>query len=357
MALLLPIWLRRERRLERHRCVIGGREAPGHEAGAPGITMDLKTVIDLLGKEHGPADEMTGAFLEDAVATFAGNPAGATNAIRQLQASDPSGFVLAAVRMLAAKTEKSPGLQYVAGLVFAGNLLLDPLVDEDALPIDAAISLARNLSMAEPVLDARLMRKVILQAHGNIASIPASAALRLLRLVSEISDCSRLSSYLIQLLRHPSAEVRSKAALLLGRANLNLTRVKSFLDSDDARLRANAIESLWGYRSSQVEELLREASKDSSGRASMNALMDLCRRKDCGACSHVCSLASSPESAKRAAAAWAMGEIGDPEFAHILEKLAEDPDSGVRAMAAKSRPRLRPPKHASSPAVKDGEEV
>ena len=320
--------------------------------------MDLKAVIDLLGKDHEPADEMTGAFLEDAIATFAGNPAGATNAIRQLQANDPSGFVLAAVRMLAAKTEKSPGLQYLAGLVFSGNLLLDSLLDENALPIDSAISLARNLSMAEPVLDARLMRKVILPAHGNIAAIPGSAALRLLRLVSEISDCSRLSSYLIQLLRHPTAEVRSKAALLLGRANLNLTRVKSFLDSDDARLRANAVESLWGYRSTHVEELLREASKEPSGRASVNALMELCRRKDCAACCEISKMALSPEPVKRAAAAWAMGEVGDPQFAHILGELAEDPDSGVRAMAAKSRarlrvPELRPPKPANPPAAKD----
>src|SRR5271166_4851511 len=91
------------------------------------LGMDLKLVIELLGKEHCPTDEMTGAFLEDAVASFSTNPAGATNAISQLQSADPSGFVLAAVDLLASRTDKSPGVQYLAGLLFAGNLMVDPL--------------------------------------------------------------------------------------------------------------------------------------------------------------------------------------------------------------------------------------
>ncbi len=238
---------------------------------------------------------------------------------------------------------------------FAGNLLIDPLLDEEALALDSAISLARNLATAEPVLDARLLRKMLSNAGGDVGGIKASTALRALRLVESISDCSRLSCYLIQLLRHPAAEVQSKVALLLGRANLNLTRVKSFLASDDARLRANTIESLWGQRSVSVLEILRGAIQDASPRASMNALVELCRHGDGEALERIHLAAGSHDPVQRSRAAWAMGETGDPQFAPVLDKLAIDPEAHVREMAQKSRAKLRPAAPAPAPPAPDEE--
>jgi hypothetical protein len=316
--------------------------------------VDFKAILELLGKGSA-ADEMTGAFLDDAVASFHTKPAAAANAIRQLQASHPPEFALAAVRLLAAKTEESPGVQYVAGLLFAGNLLIDPLLDEDALPLDSAISLARNLATTEPVLDARLLQKMLTNAGDDVRGIKASMALRALRLVESISDCSRLSSYLVKLLRHPSGEVQSKVALLLGRANLNLTRVKDFLASDDARLRANTIESLWGQHSSGVQEILQGAIHDSSPRASMNAVLELCRQGDVEARERIGHAAGSNDPAQRSRAAWAMGETGDPGFAPVLDKLAADPDAHVQEMAKKCRAKLRPPDPPPKPPPLDEE--
>lgn len=324
------------------------------------VGMDLKAIIELLGEENGPADEVTAGLLE-AVASFSSTPGAATSAIRQLQAGNPSGFAFAAVRLLAGETERSAGMQYVAGLFLAGNLLIPPLLDEAALPLGAAIALARNLSArnmsacnvaaAEPALDSRLLQKLLTNAGGEVQSIQVPAALRALRLVEAISDCSRLSSYLIQLLRHPSPEVRSKVALLLGRANFNLTRVKQLLASDDARLRANTVESLWGNRSVAVQQVLREASKDSSGRTSMNALLELTRQGDQEAFERIRQAARGFDATQRARSAWAMGESGNPEFAPLLDKLSEDQDSQVRAMARTSRGKLRQAQYESKDAA------
>ncbi len=312
--------------------------------------MDLKAIIELLGEENGPADEVTAGLLE-AVASFSSTPGAATSAIRQLQAGNPSGFAFAAVRLLAGETERSAGMQYVAGLFLAGNLLIPPLLDEAALPLGAAIALARKLAAAEPALDSRLLQKLLTNAGGEVQSIKVPAALRALRLVEAISDCSRLSSYLIQLLRHPSREVRSKVALLLGRANFNLTRVKQLLASDDARLRANTVESLWGNRSVAVQQVLREASKDSSGRTSMNALLELTRQGDQEAFERIRQAARGFDATQRARSAWAMGESGNPEFAPLLDKLSEDQDSQVRAMARTSRGKLRQAQYESKDAA------
>jgi HEAT repeat protein len=183
-------------------------------------------------------------------------------------------------------------------------------------------------------------------AGGDARGIKSSAALRVLKLVESISDCSRLSSYLIQLLRHPNPGVRSKAALLLGKSNLNLSRVKSFLSSDDPRLRANTVESLWGHRSPAVQEVLREAAKDPNARTSMNALVELCRQGDREAFERISNAATASDPVMRSRAAWAMGVAGDQEFAPLLEKLEADENPRVKLLSLKARaakPSAKPP--------------
>jgi HEAT repeat protein len=164
--------------------------------------------------------------------------------------------------------------------------------------------------------------------------------LRVLSLLDKISDCSRLASFLVQLMRHPGAHVRSKVALLLGRSNLNLSRVKSFLASDDVRQRANVVEALWGRREPAVLTILREAAKDQHHRVAINALVGLCRAGDGDACDRLKQLASSTDAVLRAGAAWAMGEVGDGAFHGPLMELMQDAEDKVRSMAAKSLKRL-----------------
>lgn len=314
--------------------------------------MDLKQILELLGQQQLPADEMTGGFLDDAVAGFAANPAVATNAIYQLQASNPSGFVLAAVRMLTTREEKSPGVQYVAKLMSSGDLLIDGLIDKRVLGLDAATVLARNLSSVEPLLDARMVNKLIAIVGGDIRSVDVQAGLRVLSLVEAISDCSHLSMYLVQLMRHPSAHMRSKAALLLGRANLNLGRTKSHLASEDPRIRANAVAALWGWRDPHILTLLQEAARDKHPRVAINALVGLCKAGDAEAVDRLKRLAISPDASVRIGAAWAMGGLESPEFVPVLTTLEQDADSKVGAMAARfsKAPPVATPASAVDPA-------
>jgi hypothetical protein len=302
--------------------------------------MNLKLILESLSQEHIPGDEMTGAFLDDAVASFATNPAGATTSIRQLHESDPPGFFLAAVRLLTSTEEKTPGVQHVAGLMFSGNLLIDALLDSRILALPAATVLARNLTAAEPHLDGRLLRKMLANGGGDVRAVNGETALRVLAIVDAISNCSRLSTFLIQLMRHPNAGVRSKAALLMGRANLNLSRIKSFLTSDDALLRANVLESLWGRKDPRLLSILWEASQDKHERVAINALVGLCRFGERDAYDRLKQMAHSTEAAVRTGVAWAMGELGDGEFSGPLGELTRDGEQDVRRVAFKSLKRL-----------------
>ena len=195
----------------------------------------------------------------------------------------------------------------------------------------------------EPLEDVRVMQRMLASGGGDVREVKIETALQALRAVSKLSDCSRLTSYLVQLLRHPSVQVRSKVTLLLGRANLNLSRVHGFLEASDSRQRANAVESLWGHAHAEVRRTLWGATHDSNGRVVVNALLGLYKAGDHKAVARLKDLAGAYEPVLRSGAAWAMGETGDREFAPELARLELDEDEKVRAMAARSRTKLKLP--------------
>jgi HEAT repeat protein len=308
--------------------------------------MNFKRPLETLSPQHVPVERTTSGVLRDALATYSTNRVSALSTIQGLQSSDPSGLALAAVHLLMSAEEKSPALQYVAGLLTTGSLLADLLMNKRVLSLEAALALARKIAAFDPRLDVRLIHHVTAKTANGAGSIPSTEALRVLGLVDAISDCVLLASHLVQFLRHPSDKVRSKAALMLGRSNWNLNRVESLMASDDSRLRANAVESLWAHRREEVRKILWTATQDECGRVVVNALLGLCRAGDREAYARLAQLADSSDPIVRCSTAWAMGETGDPEFGEALEKLGQDHDAKVRDMAQRSLTRLR-----RSPAV------
>jgi HEAT repeats len=286
-------------------------------------------------------DKSTSGLLQSALATFPTDRVSAICAIQRLQSSDPAGLAQAAVQLLFSAKEPSPGLQHVAGLKGAGNLVADLLMNEQVIPLEAAMTLVRKLVGFDARLDVRLVQRTIAKAADGVGSIIDTEALRMLQLVDEISDCALLSSSLIQFLRHPSKKVHSKAALMLGRSNWNPDRMESLLASENGRLRANAVESLWGHRHQGIEEILWAATQDSCARVVANALFGLCLLGDSEAYLQLAGLADTPDPVLRRSAAWAMGENGDPQFDEALQKLEQDADANVREVAQKSRKKLR----------------
>jgi HEAT repeat protein len=324
------------------------RKRRNREIHACGLlrTVPYKTMVyksDRAREQASSLDVTTRGSLKDALARFAGNSVTSMRVIQRLQSTDPSGLACAALELLVSAEEKSPGFQYLAGLPTVSSALADLLMNQRVLSLDAAIAVALKLTAFEPRLDVLLVRRVLASAGGDLNAVTSAEALRVLGLVDAISDCLLLGSNLIRFLNHPSDKVRSKAALMLGRSNWNLTRIESLMASDDHRLRANAVESLWGHRHADVRNILWGATLDPCGRVVVNALLGLCQVGDRKAYSRLGELAETSDPVLRSGAAWAMGEIGDPEFAELLEKLALDSDAKVRTMAGKSQTKLRTP--------------
>jgi HEAT repeat protein len=285
------------------------------------------------------SDATTRGLLQDAIATFPANRASAVGKVQRLRSRDPLGILLAAVQLLEAADENSQNLEHAVGLLGSGSLLAELFMNPQVWSLEAAVALAKKLQAVEPRLDLRLVRQVLGKV-GSVDSIAKDDALRLLGLIDAISDCSVLASYLIQFQRHPNDRVRSKAALMLGRSNSNPGRVESLLASDDDRIRANAVESLWGQSSKPARQLFLSAARDSSGRVVANALLGLFRAGDKNALARLGQLANASDPMMRCSGAWAMGETGDQRFVEVLQVLVQDPSAAVRENAEESRQKL-----------------
>src|SRR5215467_14859 len=148
------------------------------------------------------AKEAMDETLRQAVSLFAPRRADAISTIRNLQAKDPANFVLAAARLVTnPDTERLPGAEYVGGLISGDDSLIDLLVDEKALTHEEAFSMVRRMAASRPMLEARVMRKMLENADGLGAAVPREIAQRVMSMVEAISDCSRVTVYLTQLER------------------------------------------------------------------------------------------------------------------------------------------------------------
>ncbi len=210
--------------------------------------------------------------------------------------------------------------------------LVEALSDPALFTRERAIEIARQAAAAEPLLDVKLARR--------LAKLDADAAEHVLAILEAISDGSRIAVILGIVSRHPNPRLRSKAALLAGRYNKLPQWLESQLQAPDARVRANAVEALWGVEARGIGAALRHALQDPSPRVVANALVAFHRLGDASILPEMFTMARSPKPADRAAAAWAMGESGDRLFLPILKELSADPVQKVARMASRAIKRM-----------------
>jgi HEAT repeat protein len=134
----------------------------------------------------------------------------------------------------------------------------------------------------------------------------------------------------VRLLRHPDPRVRSKAALLLVRANPNRHTLETLLGDPDPRVRANVVEALWDQASPRVAAVLWKAARDPHHRVAGNALLALHRMGEAGAAPVITSMAAHDDPHFRATAAWVMGQTGDQRFMPVLAKMVQESDPNAR---------------------------
>jgi len=138
-----------------------------------------------------------------------------------------------------------------------------------------------------------------------------------------LAEWLRLAAYAVDKLdaAHEDRHLRSRLALAWGRLSRIAAEGEAWLEDSDSRVRANAVESLWGRSDTQAVQLLARKLDDPHHRVAANAAVGLYLAGRPEAVSALASMARHEDHARRAAAVWAMGRTGDARFLPLLAEM------------------------------------
>ena len=218
------------------------------------------------------------------------------------------------------------------------GMLLQALCNPE-LSREEALSLGRAARRVDPMIDVALARSLADSAVDSAIRVADPA--RLMDILCEIADPGRIMPSLMRMMRHPNPYLRSKAVKMIGRGSKSTKWVMGRLSESDPRVRANAIESLWGVDTPEARTLLKFAASDANNRVagerSARALpfgRSICavgRGQPRGPRIHSVSRLGSV----------GYGETGDPRFTEALRRLISEPDTTVRKRAFAALAQIR----------------
>jgi HEAT repeat protein len=276
---------------------------------------------------------MKADLLKDLAQSFAAKRATVSKTIRELYEANPDAFIEDAIQVLR-DAEDSPGTRFILAVLSPRHDFLRFLSDPASFTAAQSAGLIRQLKSQ----DARLEWKVAnMVAHLDYADDKTAAyAAHCLEILGLLSEDPTALPALRALINCPSARVRSKAALIIGHISRNPQWAKLTDLNQDARVVANAVESIWGLDKLAAKEVFRDAVASRFHRSAVNGAVGLYLARESEAVTWLYSFARHEQRDFRAAAAWGMGRTADPRFVKALETLLKDPDEKVRTAAAQA---------------------
>ncbi len=168
---------------------------------------------------------------------------------------------------------------------------------------------------------------VSLLAHLREQSAPiggdgnAEELIRLIDLLPGHVAAEALAPVLAALLKHEAARVRSKAALVFMRLPAAGRMDSNPLRDSDGRVRANALEALWGQRDPETVQAFFDAMEDEHSRVVGNALRGLYEAGIPASVAKIQGMLRHTDPQRQATAFWVAGTTGDTRFLNTLEGL------------------------------------
>ncbi len=265
----------------------------------------------------------------------------APRTIRRFATETPGLFAPAAASILMRSTD-SPGHRFLAMLLVRQPRLFQQLSNPALFTRPQAVLLSRRLMAVDASLDIRFARQLPARNGATPDTLTGEQAERTLDILDEISPGRRVVPILSHLTRYPDQKISSKAALLIGKRVQNVAFAKRLIvETKDPRVRANAIEAVWGNDSPDVVALFRAGIEDQHNRVVGNSIMGLYLAGQEEVSDIVKRFAHDNKADFRMTAAWTMGKMGDTDFIQTLTMLMKDNHPGVRTAALRSLQNIR----------------
>lgn len=222
------------------------------------------------------------------------------------------------------------------------DLLLRLLQDPLAVRREDAVELVRALAAHVPDLDLRLAKRFSTGCAAGADALELDSLLRTLELMRALDCRERILPFLARACRTSASAAVSKVARLAGRCAWGRGLLLALLESPDARVRANAVEGLSETaHSAEKAQLLWRAAGDPHHRVAVNALVGLARMGEPGAVERLLALTQHASPEFRSAAAWGLGELGDPRFRDVLARMYHSETGSVRRNVLRALVRLK----------------
>lgn len=282
-------------------------------------------------------------WLDRAVSEFHTNPL-CTQLIRRLAEEYPESFSVSAIRHLELAPHSAADRFITILLLQDGSLfnilllqyrsLFERVSDPTETSRPRSLKLFRLLLSVDPSLDVKLARMLPDRSglnHDDACRGPRAG--RIIDILDQTSQGRRLLPVIGHLINSPDPSICATATLFVGRRLKSPDWAERQLQHPDNRVRANAVESIWGLDTSPARHLLDRCVQDASSRVAGNALVGLHMIGTPGILDDLNRMARDTKFEFRATAAWAMGRMLDPSFIPSLNDLMKDENSRIRKLA------------------------
>ncbi|HZL56425.1 MAG TPA: HEAT repeat domain-containing protein [Bryobacteraceae bacterium] len=286
-----------------------------------------------------PNLQLAASYLDRAMAEFDVNPV-AARFLRRLAKEVPDAFFSLAVDRLSSDA-KSNAHRFLAMLVLRQDSLLKRLANPAFSTRDNAVILFRRFLEVDPLSDVRLAQLLPSRNSHSPDLLNGSQAERALDILDATSSGRRLLPFVLHLPENGDPRISAKATLFVGHRIKSPEWTARQLCRPDQRVRANAVEALWGVKGPEAIRIFEDHRDDSNNRVVGNSLMGLhiAQRHDVD--TTILANSQHPNFAMRATTAWAMGKIGNSVFYDRLAQLVRDEHAEVRSIAVRAIADLR----------------
>jgi hypothetical protein len=281
------------------------------------------------------------AGISDAVESFREEDSRAVGQVlNQLASFDPASFLAAAIQVLSA-SKSTEGSRYLILSLAKGKRLGVGLLDPKVCGSLEALAVARAAIEAGVQLQATFEMALHKALQGQANPEKSERIVRILDVLSVTSGPGCWNSFQVELMAYPDKDVRSKAALVIGRSTRNVAWIARRLLDRDPRVQANAVEALWGLDAEEVKSHFLAALKSTNKRVLANAALGLYLSGDVTGMRVLLGMLRNPDPLFRSSALWAIGETRDARFLPVLAEHYKQAEGKLRLATVSAMSKIR----------------